>query len=133
MSGRQVPEIRGYVVCARCGDPWVLREIASASGGVCSDCFVKLGAPRRMVEVFERGIRVQASLARGSKHRSKKVTDRRRQRVQLKRRAQERAWRRLADRHRAEYEALYAEERAAVGLTAWTPDGALRAQVEGTN
>lgn len=133
MTGRQVPDIRGYVVCARCGDPWVLQEIAAASGGVCSTCFADLGAPRRALEVFERGIRIQARLARGSNHRAKKVTDRRRQRVQLKRKAQERAWRRLADRHRAEYETLYAEERAAVGLQAWTPSSALRAGVEGTN
>jgi hypothetical protein len=115
--------IEGYVTCATCGDAWVLREVASRTGGVCSKCWregrrtasLPIVADATTLSVDVRKPRRRRRGTRGSidtRHRSEH--------------ARRRAKTRLAQLYPEVYEQLLAEERAALGMEPWPIEIAAR-------
>ena len=118
-------EVRGYVSCSRCDEPWVLKLIASRTRGMCADCWLETRGTREV----RSGPRV-FTVSTAAKSKKKILTDRRRQMIKLRDKARLRALRRLADRHPVEFADLLAEERGHLGLEPWTIDAALQAQLQ---
>lgn len=132
MTAPAGPSIVGYVSCARCGDPWVLKVVAARTGGLCPDrCWLETrGTPNATVASGGTTFHVKRS---GRKHPPKKLTPRRREMIRLRDRARLAALRRLASQHPGEFAELLAEERGRLGLDPWTIDAALHLQLEEIN
>lgn len=123
-------EITGYVTCHRCGDPWVLKVVASRTGGLCPDrCWLETRGKKK-VTINSGGHKIELNRSGVRKHPPKKLTPRRRERIRLRDKARLSALRRLAELHPVEFAELLAEERGALGLDPWTIDAALKLQLE---
>lgn len=123
------PNIKGYVSCARCPNPWVLRIIAARTGGLCQDCWRDTRGAKALA-VSSGGRTIEVKRTGNSKNPPKKLTPRRRERIKLRDKARQSAFRRLANQHPVEFAELLAEERGALGLDPWTIDAALQLQLQ---
>jgi len=132
MTGSATPHIIGYVSCAQCGDPWVLRAIAARTGGLCPDKCWLASRGRTTITVRSGSVEFEAKRTGAGKNPPKKMTPRRRERIKTRDKARLAAMRRLAALHPIEFANLLAEERGARGLDPWTIDAALQAQLQET-
>lgn len=118
----ELPPIEGYVICGGCGEAWVLREIASRTGGVCSNCF-RTGTTVGRIKVLADGI--EMSMPTKKFHRRRKN----RGNVTTKHKsehARRRAKTRLSNLYPAIYDQILAEERCKLGLDPWPVEIAVR-------
>lgn len=128
--GSQI-DIEGYRSCRNewCG-ALVLVEITRHTGGLCSTCFSsELGGKIAAVEVISRGQRTRVRLTKGHNGPRSGKGDRDTQRKAEK--AKTRALKRMRALFPELYDIFYAEERARVGLPAWTIPAALSDPGEG--
>jgi hypothetical protein len=129
------PRIFGYAVCANCGAT-VLDVVAWKTQGRCADCFrnglgpvfdeiVAVAANRERIRLkLDRRTPGERAQRRRSKDRAKKRDDQReRNRVTML--ARTRAQARLTRTFPDIFEFYLADERAKLGLEAWTIDRAL--------
>jgi hypothetical protein len=118
-----VEAIEGYVTCATCGDPWLLREVANRTGGVCSTCWRERRRPGSLEVVADATVLTVEARKPHRRRRGTRGASETRHRSEHARR---RAKTRLAHLFPEVYEQLLAEERAAVGLEPWPIEIAAR-------
>ena len=123
------PDVKGYVSCVRCGDPWVLKVVAARTGGLCPDkCWIETRG--QALKVRSAGKRFEVKRTGNRRHPPKKMTERRRERIKKRDKARLAALRKLAELHPVEFAELLAVERADVGLDPWTIDAALQLRLQ---
>lgn len=123
-QGSQQIDLAGYRSCRNewCGE-LVLKEITERTGGLCTECFRShLGRSLAEVEVRARGQRVRASMTGNTQSPDKgnRWTHRQTEKARL------RAMKRLRVVFSDLYDVFYAEERARLGLDAWSIDAVVR-------
>jgi len=123
----------GYQPCGHCQTP-VLNEVAWKTGGRCSDCYRnKLGPVfDDIVAVTKNRERIRLTLSKrtpadraGRRRNKARRGFEAKEKARLTMLARTRAYSRLTRIFPEIWEVLYADERAKLGLTAWTIDKAV--------
>lgn len=122
----KAPKIDGYTQCSNCGR-LELTVIAARTGGVCNGCV--LAGVKPTLEIQDGGRVFQVKRSGLRKHPPKKLTPARRERIKTRDRARANALRELSKLYPVEFATILASERAKLGLTPWTIDAALKAQL----
>ncbi len=115
--------IEGYVTCGGCGSPWLLKEIATRTGGVCSECFMA-GTSIGRIQVIADGIAMTMAAKRFHRRRKNRGNTETKHKAEHARR---RAKTRLAKLFPDLYDQILAEERGKLGLEPWPVELAVRA------